>query len=230
MAAANKPSSGIIIPNRLTWHGKLAAFAIYNVGRILAATLRPRWDDQSGLLAPPSEAPVIFAVWHNRLAISMVFYHGYVRRHNPQARLAALISASKDGALFAAVMEHFQVQPVRGSSSRRGRQALLELTSWMSKGYHVAMTPDGPRGPRYRVQEGVIALAQITGRPIIPCSGRLNWKMRARSWDQFQIPILFSGCDIRFGAPINVPREITDEERTAFATELETRLMALTQD
>ena len=230
MSDGTKPISGIVVPHRLPWHGRLAAFAIYNLGRALTATLRPRWEDQTALLTQPPQTPVIFAVWHNRLALSMIFYHGYVRRHNPKARLAAMISASKDGALLAAVMEHFQVQPVRGSSSRRGRQALLELTSWITKGYHIAITPDGPRGPRYRVQDGVIALAQLTGLPIIPCSGELSWKITTRGWDQFQIPLPFSRCRIRFGEPLSVPRDATGDDRKIFAVELEKKLMALTRD
>ena len=69
--------------------------------------------------------------------------------------------------------------PVRGSSSRRGPQALLELTSWAERGYDLAITPDGPRGPRYVVQEGAIGLAQVTGLPIIPASYHLRWKIQA---------------------------------------------------
>ena len=68
--------------------------------------------------------------------------------------MAALVSASKDGAFLTAILEQLKVQPVRGSSSRRGAQALLELTTWAERGYDLAITPDGPRGPRYVVQEG----------------------------------------------------------------------------
>ena len=81
-----------------------------------------------------------------------------------------MVSASKDGAFLTSILECFQVQPVRGSSSRRGPQALLELTTWAERGYDLALTPDGPRGPRYVVQEGVMSLAQLTGLPIIAAS------------------------------------------------------------
>lgn len=230
MATADKTPTGIVIPHRLPWHGKLAAFAIYNLTRTVTATLRCHWDDQSGLLANDIHQPVIFCTWHNRLALSMVCFHRYVRRHDRRARLAAMISASKDGGLLAATIEHFQVKPVRGSTSRRGRQALLELTSWIEQGYHVAITPDGPRGPRYRVQEGVIALAQLTGVPIIPSSNHVQWKIMTRSWDQFQIPLPFSRCRISFGAPILVPRDATGDDRKKLSLELEARMMAITQD
>ncbi len=230
MPKGTKPISGVVIPHRLPWHGKLAAFAIYNLTRAVTATLRCHWDDQSALLANDIHQPVIFCTWHNRLALSMVCYHGYVRQHDRHARLAAMISASKDGGLLAATIEHFQVQPVRGSTSRRGRQALLELTSWIEQGYHVAITPDGPRGPRYRVQEGVIALAQLTGVPIIPSSNHVQWKITMRSWDQFQIPLPFSRCRISFGPPVLVPRDASEEDRKKLSLELEARMTAITKD
>ena len=65
------------------------------------------------------------------------------------------------------------MQPVRGSTSRRGPQALLELTSWSERGYDLAITPDGPRGPCYVVQDGIMSLAQLTGLPILPVSYHL---------------------------------------------------------
>src|SRR4029434_7620044 len=126
--------------------------------------------DPSGLLPAPQTAPVIFCIWDNRLALALIAYRKYAQRHQPPRKMAAIVSASKDGSIVARVLEHFGVQPVRGSSSRRGPQALLELTTWAERGYDLAITPDGPRGPRYVVQDGVMALAQLTGRPIIPAS------------------------------------------------------------
>jgi lysophospholipid acyltransferase (LPLAT)-like uncharacterized protein len=87
-----------------------------------------------------------------------------VHRRYPR-KLAALISASKDGAFLAAVLGRFGVEPIRGSSSRRGPQALLELTTHAKRGYDLAVTPDGPRGPRYVVKLGAIALAQPADHP-----------------------------------------------------------------
>jgi hypothetical protein len=74
--------------------------------------------------------------------------------------LTALVSASKDGAMLAAVLKNFGVEQVRGSTTRRGPQALLELTKCAHRGCDLAVTPDGPKGPRYVVQKGVIVLAQ----------------------------------------------------------------------
>jgi len=193
--------------------------------RLLAATLRYRINGGPGPVGLPDE-PVIFALWHNRLALCMKVYESFVRPHHPRDHLAALVSASKDGALLASILEAFGVQAVRGSSSRRGAQALLELTSWAKRGYDLAVTPDGPRGPRYVVQEGVLALAQITGQPIIPYSCELDWKIQLNSWDGFQIPLPFSRCKMTFGQPIRVPRHATAAERVQLREQLQAALLA----
>ena len=141
-----------------------------------------------------------------------------------------MVSASKDGGFLTAILERFKVQPVRGSSSRRGPQALLELTTWAERGYDLAITPDGPRGPCYVVQEGIMSLAQITGLPILPASYNLNWKIRPKSWDRFQIPLPFSRCEIRVEKPIRVPREASDAERENLRLQLKETLKRLSKD
>src|SRR5687767_11246826 len=186
MATPPKQSSGIVIPHRLNWKQQCLASLIFLVIKGITATLRITWRDESGIIGKTNE-PLLFCLWHNRLALAMKIYLDYVRKHHPGSGLAALISASRDGAMLAAVLTRFGVQPVRGSSSRRGPQSLVELVSWTKKGYLAAITPDGPRGPRYQVQEGIISLAQVTGLPVIPVSTHLAGKICLKSWDQFQI-------------------------------------------
>lgn len=152
-----------------------------------------------------------------------------VHRRHPR-KLAALISASKDGALLAAVLGKFGVQQVRGSSSRRGPQALLELTSRAEMGYDLAVTPDGPKGPRYVAREGAIALAQLTGLPIIPVTCNLTWKICLKSWDRFQVPLPFSRCELILSQPMFVPREADEFKREELRLELETTLRAGSRD
>jgi lysophospholipid acyltransferase (LPLAT)-like uncharacterized protein len=182
------------------------------------------------LLAIDRSQSVIFCVWHNRLALCLEVYRVFLRDIQRPCELAAMVSASKDGGLLARVLEHYGVQPVRGSTSRRGRQALLELVSWAQLGYDLAITPDGPRGPCYKVQEGVIALAQITGRPILPVSYHLTWKITVKSWDRFQIPLPFTKCVMHLTPPIWIPREPTDAQREALRREVEERLHSVTVD
>lgn len=223
-------TSGLVVPHTPKWHGRLAAALIYATVRFVSATIRYRVQDNYGLLTNATPGNLIFCVWHNRLALSLPVYERFLRLRQPGLRLAALVSASKDGALLARTLEHFGVQPVRGSSSRRGPQALLELTTWAERGFDLAITPDGPRGPRYVVQEGVMALAQLTGRPIIPTTFNITPKICMQSWDRFQVPLPFAACEVIFGQPLPIPREASDAERAALRTELETRLKRLMRD
>jgi hypothetical protein len=222
--------SGVVVPQQPKWHQRLVAWLIFFIERSLTSTLRVKWDDRAGLANGALPGPVIFCLWHNRLALCMCVWREYVRRRSPNCGLAALISASKDGALLAWTLERFGVQPVRGSSSRRGPQALLELTSWLERGYNLAITPDGPRGPRYIVQSGVAALAQVTGAPVIPVSYRASHRFTLRSWDQFQIPLPLSRCEIILGKPIYIPRTATDDERESLRKQLEEALRTITRD
>jgi lysophospholipid acyltransferase (LPLAT)-like uncharacterized protein len=203
---------------------------IFCLEHVLTATFRFQWEDRSGMFAERSRAPVIFCVWHNRLALSMFIFRKYVRKRQPSRRLAALVSASKDGAFLASILENFGVQPVRGSSSRRGPQALLELTTWVQRGYDLAITPDGPRGPRYIVQEGVMALAQLTGAPIVPVVYRASSKIAFNSWDGFQVPLPFARCRVNFGEAVRVPRAASESEREALRQQLQQSMMAITRD
>ena len=186
--ARPKRMSGVVVPHQARWYQRLAAAVIYLGIRSLAATIRFRVDDRSGLFrdGAPKEK-VIFAIWHNRLALSAVLYRRLVLRFAPERRMAGMVSASRDGGLLAQILEHFGIEPVRGSSSRRGPQALIEMTTWAERDHDLAITPDGPRGPRYEVQDGVIATAQVTGLAIVPAAYHLNWKICANSWDRFQL-------------------------------------------
>jgi hypothetical protein len=226
---ARKRSSGVVIPNQPRWFQRLGAFLIYFIVRAYVLTLRIRWDE------PPTRdvdgiGPAIYCFWHNRLLLCTQAHRDQARRHTLGKGMAALISASKDGAFLAAILELFKVQPVRGSSSRRGSQALLELTSWAERGYDLAITPDGPRGPRYVVQPGVMSLAQLTGRSIVPFGFYARRKIQLKSWDAFQIPLPFSRCDLRMGESIHVPREATDAQREEIRLQLEQALKDLSRD
>jgi lysophospholipid acyltransferase (LPLAT)-like uncharacterized protein len=220
---------GVVVPHKPTKVQKLAVWLIFIFVRVVMKTLRYKWNDHGGVFGNPPRTPVIFCIWHNRLALSMEAYRVYqLLNHTPG--MAAMVSASKDGGFLSALLERFGVQPVRGSSSRRGPQALLELTTWADRGYDLAITPDGPRGPCYVVQTGVMALAQLTGLPIIPFSYEAKWKIRLKSWDRFQIPLPFSKCEMNAGHPIRISRDATDEEREAARRELEKVLESLTRD
>ena len=227
--ASPKPARRLEKPRVLQWHHHAAAFLAYVALRAFSATWRCRVHDPHGTYRDIS-SPVIFSQWHNRLALSMLIWSRYARPKLNGAGLVCLISASHDGGMLARVMKYFGVDAARGSSSRRGTQAFLELLSWVKRGHAVAITPDGPRGPRYQIHDGIIALAQLTGLPVIPVSVFIRPKIQLRSWDKFQIPLPFARCDIHVGVAMTVPRELTVEQRTELKNELQRRMVALTRD
>jgi lysophospholipid acyltransferase (LPLAT)-like uncharacterized protein len=193
---------------------------------LIGATLRWRIEDPSGVLTNMPAQPVIFAFWHNRIFLLPYLF----RKHwnsRKRSKVAVLVSASQDGEKLVRVLEKFDLICVRGSSSRRGKEALRELKRYVDDGYDIGITPDGPRGPKYKVADGVTSLAQLTESPIVPVSYLLSWKITLNSWDAFMIPLPFSRVTLRLAPPIRVPRDADTQERENKRLELETILKTL---
>jgi lysophospholipid acyltransferase (LPLAT)-like uncharacterized protein len=123
-----------------------------------------------------------------------------------------LASASKDGAAIEAAVGVYGVGSVRGSSSRRGVAALIALKKAAKSGKDLIITPDGPRGPRYSMQPGVIKLAQTTGLPLLPISLFFENCWRLKTWDRFVIPKPFSKMTLIFREPLEIPRQLGEDE------------------
>jgi lysophospholipid acyltransferase (LPLAT)-like uncharacterized protein len=219
-----------VVPHHPKWHQRLAARLIYTAIRCLAFTIRFKVGEKSRFFHELPSEKIIFVIWHNRLVLSLVIYHLYVRRRDRKRRLAAIASASRDGGLVTSIIELFGVSPVRGSSSRRAAPALREMVALAERGFDLAITPDGPRGPRYTLPEGVIATAQLTGLTIVPVAYHLNWKICLKTWDRFQIPLPFACCEITTGRMLRVARTATDAEREELREQLETEMRTITRD
>jgi lysophospholipid acyltransferase (LPLAT)-like uncharacterized protein len=136
----------------------------------------------------------IFALWHSRL-----LYPAYHFRHRG---LQTIISRSRDGEIISRVVEGWGYHVVRGSSSRGGAEAFRGLLKQLQSGRDVVITPDGPRGPPEKVQPGVVALAKLTGYPIVPVSYDASRRILVRSWDRFLVPLPFARIQIVAGEPI----------------------------
>jgi len=205
----------------LTLAPPLAAAAV----RALGATLRIT-DQGVEALEPLWAAgqPLIYAVWHGR--ILMVPWVNVRLRRTRGARLArVLASRSRDGELVARWVQRFGLAVVRGSSSRGGAEALRSLAAAVRAGQDVAVVPDGPRGPAERVQPGVVALAALTGAPVVPFGFSARPARRLASWDRFMVPLPFARAAIVFGAAAQVPREA---DREAARVDLERTLREVT--
>lgn len=198
----------------------------YMLLRMLRFTWRVYFSDPHGIMEAGRDRPLIFCAWHNRLAYVMIAIREDIQPKTGR-RLAAMVSASRDGAFLVEILRAFDVEPVRGSTSRRGRQALLELSRQVKAGRHLGITPDGPRGPCYEIQDGILSLAQLTGLPIVPLGCQARRKVRFKSWDRFQLPWPLTRCDVAFGEPLEVPRKATDEQRNALKDDLKRRMMEI---
>jgi len=164
---------------------RLGAFLI----RILCATLRYKMIDEAGFLDEAVPRPVILLLWHNRILATPVLY----RRHCTRRKgLLVLTSASRDGAYLSEFVRCFGLGSVRGSSSRRGAAALLDLIRTLEEGFDLCVTPDGPRGPRYSLGPGVILLSERCQVPLLPLLIEYSAYWRFKSWDGFAVPKPFS--------------------------------------
>lgn len=223
-------SAGRVTPLLPSLSGRLLARLVWLVVHLLGRSLRWMWEDGKNPPRFDEGQRVIFCIWHNRLALALLMYERRVASRHPGRRMAALVSASRDGGLLSRGLELFHVVPIRGSSSRRGAQAIRELVSAAEAGCDLAITPDGPRGPCYSIQPGTIAVAQFTGLPVVPVSYRLNWKYRLKSWDRFQIPLPLARVVVTLGEPLQVPRDADAAMREHFRLELHRRMMTITSD
>ncbi|HNT34324.1 MAG TPA: lysophospholipid acyltransferase family protein [bacterium] len=174
--------------------------------RILLATLRMRVVGQEYLdEVASSDHGAIFVFWHSRILYMLVAGGTKIRVHT-------LVSMNRDGEYIARVAASFGRPTVRGSSSRGGAVALMNMARILESGDSVAFTPDGPRGPREVFQAGAVHLSLRTGRPIVPAAYSARWKKRFASWDGFVLPYPFSRGVFIVGAPL-WPEDFPKEEQ-----------------
>lgn len=164
---------------------------------------------------------VIGAFWHGRLLMTPLVYGG--------RGLKILISRHRDGELISRTVRHFGMETVRGSSTRGGIVGIKGLVRALQKGYDVAIAPDGPKGPRCKVQPGVIQLAKLSGRPIFPFTFSATPRKILHTWDRFIIPLPFSRGVFIWGEPIWIDRSEGEEEMKQKALLLERKLLEITE-
>jgi lysophospholipid acyltransferase (LPLAT)-like uncharacterized protein len=167
--------------------------------------------------ADPHTARHIYAFWHESI-LAMVGLKIAIR---------VLIGRHADGELIAQVCCRLGIQVVRGSTTRGGSTALLELVQG-GKAAHMAMTPDGPQGPRRRVQLGVVALASLTGLPIVGFGAGFSRAWRARSWDRFALPRPWSTINLVATPVLRVPASLDRDGLECYRRLLEESLLNAT--
>lgn len=174
--------------------------------RMLGSTLRLEVDDPDGFLETDPPEPCILSIWHNRLLCMPMVLPLHVRE-----RCAALVSRSRDGGYICDFLKCFGVGSIRGSSSRGGAESLRDMQRFLIDGGVLGLTPDGPRGPRYEVQDGICWLASRAQVPIRPVAvnSRSHWELN--NWDGTQIPKPFTRARLVIGNPIRIAPELDND-------------------
>jgi lysophospholipid acyltransferase (LPLAT)-like uncharacterized protein len=213
---------------KLKIEGWLARWLIafgFRLLQLWTRTLRYELDDRGGIVGRPVTENYIGALWHNRLLI----FPSVLRRFLPNRPGAALISASRDGDLLADAIRRFGYDVVRGSSSRLGASAILQLTEVLASGRDVVITPDGPRGPAYELGPGIIFLAQKSGAAVLPMNLEFSHCWRLGSWDRFIVPRPFAKVRVLVSEPYRVGATSTPEEFETQRLALQNVMMALVE-
>lgn len=181
--------------------------------RTLGASWRIEWDGLDRLEAARRASPsgnVIYAFWHSGLAI-LAYTH---RRRD----IHVLVSQHRDGEWIARILGRFGYHLVRGSSRRGGTEALFRMATLLKEGHDVAVTVDGPIGPRFTVHSGVVLMARRTGRPIVPVIPTFASGARLDTWDELRLPFAGTRIRIRYGegrfvAPRAPQAEVANERQ-----------------
>jgi lysophospholipid acyltransferase (LPLAT)-like uncharacterized protein len=163
--------------------------------------------------------PVVFVTWHGRIVPLLYLYRGN--------GIVTLVSRHRDGEYLARVAEALEYEAVRGSSTHGGFPALRELVRKLRAGRSLAITPDGPQGPREKLKPGALQAARMTGAPVIPVMAGTRRAWWFEGWDSFMVPKPFARIRVAIGEPLRVPRDCTLRDLEDHARALESQLQDL---
>ena len=163
--------------------------------------------------------PAIGAFWHGRLLMMPIAYKG--------KDLSFLVSSHRDGQVVGKALRRFGFHAILGSTTRKGFSGFKQMVK--AHGSDIAIVPDGPRGPRHRVQIGVIELAKLTGRSVVPLTFSASKRKIFNTWDQFLLPYPFSKGVFIWGEPIEVAQDGDRAHLEEKRILLENRLKELTE-
>lgn len=160
--------------------------------------------------------PVVFAFWHGDLLLMPYIYYRF--RTKPHANV--LISDHFDGKIIASIMRYFRLGTIHGSSNRHAAKVLIAAMRSLREGYDIGITPDGPRGPRHEVADGIVVMAQKTGAKVIVygCVPRRYWQLG--SWDRFTVPKPFGVLDFYASEPIDLSGLSLDDAKSVVKSKL----------
>jgi lysophospholipid acyltransferase (LPLAT)-like uncharacterized protein len=204
---------------------KIIALLIFAGMRLLFRTCRLKVvvdDPDTNAYRPTGSKRFIFSIWHDQIAVTV-----FAAR---PCKMAGLVSRHQDGSYLADTLELCGIKAIRGSTSRGGAQALRQLMD-TARDYHVAITPDGPRGPRRKLKDGIIFLASATGRPIVlsAYSCRRCWRLRG-SWTDMMIPKPFTVIYLRGSHTVHIPPNLSRASIESYRSLLEAEMDRLDRE
>jgi len=199
----------------------MAGFAGDAVIRSLMASVRFETENEPEHGLRINGKPVLGLCWHGHLLVFAFRQRG--------AGLATLISQSKDGEYIARVVQRWGFTVLRGSSSRGGSGALRSMVRVLRDGQSLAVTPDGPRGPRRRLKPGALLAARMSGVPILPTAAAATRAWWLGGWDRFLVPKPLARVRLVYGQPRTIPRDADDADLARIGDEIETEMNALTE-
>lgn len=164
----------------------------------------------------------IAAIWHSRILAYSYLYKG--------CKASIMVSASEDGEIIARILERQGFSTVRGSTTRQGTRALATLIRRVREGDPAVIIPDGPQGPRFQIQPGIVALSQKTGVPIIPMTYSAKHATIFNSWDRFMLPRPFTTYRMVYGEPVHVPADADAATFERCRSDLERDLNRITRE
>jgi hypothetical protein len=201
---------------------RAADWSFYSLISLIGRTVKfeiEGWENFEAI-EKAGKAP-IYAFWHNRIFLGTYFFR--------QRGIVVMTSQSFDGEYIARFIQRFGYGAARGSSTRGGMTALVEMIRLMREGLPMGFTVDGPKGPKYTAKMGAILLAKKTGNPIMPFSIAAEKFWEAKSWDKLQIPKPFSPALVTIATPIYVPEKADETILNAKLAELQSVLDKLTE-
>lgn len=159
----------------------------------------------------------------------MPWLYRIARKRGMTRPMTVLNSQHHDGRIMAGIQKFLGIDSIAGSSSRGGREAIFDLIKALKDGSHVAMTPDGPKGPPYQLKEGIMRIAQRSGAAIYPTAFAAERKWNVHSWDRMIFPKPFSRAVFLMGRPIEIPPRARGEELHEYAVKVQEALNDLTR-
>ena len=186
---------------------------VYGIIRVLYASCRKRFH----LPAQKPQTPALVAFWHGEILMNPFLYRKFMK----DQRYALMISEHFDGELIARAASFFGFDFVRGSSSKGAVKALKESFRFIDRGIGLAITPDGPRGPRHSIADGIVAIAQKKNLPIVVYRYKASRFWQMKSWDKFVIPKPFSTLDFYASEPFYVTGMAKEEAKKVIKERLE---------